>query len=143
MPEFYANGPALSLSKGEATPREVLRAEDLPFSQQVRIHLLLGFAKRHVGRSLDDLLLPVAAAGALHDVHRLQIIVSAVGIGGIVRERDPVEGIGAKERRIVTVTSSATELVRSLGQLMPPAFKGRHGSRRLGSSLLAEQRLPQ
>jgi hypothetical protein len=109
----------------------------------MRVYLLLCFAKRHVGRSLADLLLPVAAAGALHDVHRLQIIVSAVGIGGIVRERDPIEGIDAKERRIVRVASSATELVRSFGQLMPPALKGRHGSRRVGSSLLAEQRLSQ
>jgi hypothetical protein len=57
----------------------------------MRVHLLLGFAKRHVGRSLADLFLPVAAAGALYDVHRLQIIVSTVGIGGIVRERDAIE----------------------------------------------------
>ena len=109
----------------------------------MRVHLLLGFAQRHIGRPLADLLLPVAAAGALHHVHCLQIIVSAVGIGGIIRERDPIEGIDAKERRIVTVTSSATELVRSFGQLMPPALKGRRGSRRVGSSLLAEQRLSQ
>jgi hypothetical protein len=109
----------------------------------MRVHLLLGFAKRHVGRSHADLLLPVAAAGALHDVHRLQIIVSAVGIGGVVRERDPIEGIDAKERRIVTVTSSATGMIPLFGQLMPPALKGRHGSRRVGSSLLAEQRLSQ
>jgi len=112
-------------------------------SQEMRIHLLLGFAKRHVGRSLADLLLPVAAGGALHDVHRLQIVVAAVGIGRIVGQRDPVEGIGAGEAGGVPVTSSATGMISLFGQLVPPALKGRHGSRRVGSSLLAEQRLSQ
>ena len=107
----------------------------------MRIHLLLGFAKRHVGGSLADPLLPVAAAAALHHVDRLQIVVSAVRVSRIVRERDPIEGIDAKERRIVTVTSSATRQISLFGQLMPPALKGRHGSIRVGSSSRGRERL--
>ena len=107
----------------------------------MRVHFRLGLAEGLVRRALAHVLLAMSAGGALHDVHRLQIIVAAVGIGGIVRERNAIEGIDAKERRIVTVTSSATGMIPLFGQLMPPALKGRHGSRRVGSSLLAEQRL--
>jgi hypothetical protein len=107
----------------------------------VCVHFLLGLAKGHVGGSLADPLLPVAAAGALHDVDGLQIVMAAVRVPRIVGEGYPIEGIDATERRLVTVTSSATGMIPLFGQLMPPALKGRHGSGRVGSSLLARQRL--
>jgi hypothetical protein len=118
-----------------------LHCSTLP--KQVRVHFRLGLAKGRVGGAFAYLFLVVAAARTAHDVYGLEIVMTAVGIGGIVRERDPIEGIDAKERRIVTVTSSATGMIPLFGQLMPPALKGRHGSRRVGSSLLAEQRLSQ
>jgi len=69
--------------------------------------------------------------------------MAGVRVSRIVGEGYPIEGIDAKERRIVTVTSSATGMIPLFGQSMPPALKDRHGSRRVGSSLLVEQRLSQ
>ncbi|MGH7370178.1 MAG: hypothetical protein ACREIN_04750 [Candidatus Methylomirabilaceae bacterium] len=76
------------------------------------VHLLFGFPKGRIGRPLAHLLLRVAAAWTLHDQDGFQIVVAAVGIGRIVRKRNPLEEIGTPERAIVTMTTLASGLTR-------------------------------
>lgn len=73
-----------------------------------------------MGRPLADLFLTVAAARALHDVDGLQAVVAAVGVGGVVGQRDSIEGIDPMEGLIFAITALAARLVCSFGQATPP-----------------------
>ncbi len=84
----------------------------LPLPKQVRVHLFLGLAKGHVRCPLAHPFLAVVALRALHDVHGLQIEVAAVGVGGIVGERDPIEGIDATGGAILPAAAFATKVNR-------------------------------
>jgi len=57
------------------------------------LQLLLSLPQAWEGRPLLHPFLSMTAVGTSHHVHRIDIVVAAVGIRGIVRQRDPLEAV--------------------------------------------------
>ncbi len=57
------------------------------------VEFFLGFSECLEGPALDSRLLRMLTGGAAHHMHRLDVIVAAVGIGGVIGQGDPLKTV--------------------------------------------------